>query len=122
MGSATRMEYVIAGLLVLIVVSMGVTMLVLSARRLARRRQSASSDSEFGAGAPGTDTAILAPDSESPLGDTSEHAGEQRDGETVAGTARIGDRTRRRADDDAQIARPVVGGEGEGTRRIPRRG
>jgi hypothetical protein len=131
------MEYLAAGIVVLLVVGLGVTVLTLSARRHGRRQARASADSDYGSGIPGTDTAILAPDRESPLGDTSEHAGHQRDGETVsgqdadrsggsrrprqsgyAGTGRIGDRRGRRGDDGGQTARPVVGGEGEGTRRI----
>jgi hypothetical protein len=131
------MEYVVAGLLVLVAVGAGVTLLILSARRHGRRQQRASSDPTYGAGVPGSDTAILAPDPGSPLGDTSEHAGEQREGETVsgqdaersggsgrptgsgsAGGAAIGDPSRRRRGDDPNVARPVVGGEGEGTRRV----
>jgi hypothetical protein len=131
------MEYVAAGLLVLLIVAVGVTVLTFGARRRGRRQERASSDPEYGSGIPGTDIAILAPDRESPLGDTSEHAGDQRDGETVsgqdadrsggsgrsrqsgyAGTGRIGDRSGRRGDDGAHAGRPSVGGEGEGTRRI----
>lgn len=133
------MEYLIAGLFVLLVAGIGVSLLMFSARRHGPRKRRAASDPEYGRGIPGTDTAILAPDRESPLGDTSEHAGDQRDGETVsgqdadrsggsrrpvqsgyAGTGHIGDRRGRRTGDGGQIARPVVGGEGEGTRRTPR--
>ncbi|MGH2946183.1 MAG: hypothetical protein ACRDPC_07990 [Solirubrobacteraceae bacterium] len=131
------MDYLVAGLLVLLAVGAGLTLLILSARRHGRRQQRASSDPTYGAGVPGSDTAILAADRESPLGDTSQHAGEQREGETVSGQdaersggsgrptrsgyadgAAIGDPSRRRRGDDPHVARPVVGGEAEGTRRI----
>jgi hypothetical protein len=132
------MTYVLAGLLVVVIVAIGVTLLTISARRHGSRRRRASRDESYGAGLPGSDTAIIAADPDSPLGDTSEHAGRQRDGETVggqdadrsggsqrpvssgyAGTGRAGDPARPRTDaDSAHVAPPVVGGEGEGRRRI----
>jgi hypothetical protein len=133
------MGYVIAGVLVLLVVAAAVTFLVLSARRHGERGKRASADPSYGAGLPGSDTAIVAADPDSPLGDTSEHAGRQRDGETVAdqdadrsggsgravgsgyaGTSGIGEsgERRRRPEESPHVAPPVDGGEGEGRRRI----
>jgi hypothetical protein len=132
------MGYVIAGLLVLLVVAVGVTLLVMSSRRHGREQPRASADASYGGGLPGSDTAIVAAEPDSPLGDTSEHAGQQRDGETVSdqdaersggsgrpvssgyeGTGGVGDPDRGpRGDDAAHAARPVDGGEGEGRRRI----
>jgi hypothetical protein len=133
------MGYVIAGVLVLLVVATAVTLLVLSARRHGARQPNASADPSYGAGLPGSDAAIVAADPDSPLGDTSEHAGRQRDGETVsdqdaersggsgravgsgyAGTAGIGEPSERRGsrEDSPHAAPPVDGGEGEGRRRI----
>jgi hypothetical protein len=132
------MEYVIAGLLVLLIVAAGVSVVVLRARRHARAGARTAADPDYGGGRPGDETAILAPDPSSPLGDTSEHAGEQRDGETVsaqdaersggsgrsartggyAGGAGVGEPGRERPGDDPHHGRPVVGGEGEGGRRI----
>jgi hypothetical protein len=129
-------EYLIAGLLVALIVGGAVAVV---ARRASRHQGGrAASDSDYGGGVPGGETAILAPDRSSPLGDTSEHAGRQREGETVAdqdaersggsgrsgrtggyaGTADIGEPGRERPDDDAHVARPVDGGEGEGRRGI----
>jgi hypothetical protein len=132
------MSYVLAGLLVLAVIAIGATVLIVSAKRHGREQQRTAADPSYGAGLPGSDTAIVAPDPDSPLGDTSEHAGQQRDGETVAdqdadrsggsrrpvesgyaGTGRIGERERRReGGDGAHVAPPVDGGEAEGRRRI----
>jgi hypothetical protein len=134
-GSPMAMGYVIAGLLVLLVVAVAVAVVM---RRARKHGRGAASDAEYGRGVPGDETAILAPDAGSPLGDTSEHAGRQRDGETVsdqdaersggtgrstrtsgyAGTAGVGERGRERAGDGAHRAPPVDGGEGEGRRRI----
>lgn len=113
------MEYVIAGLILLVIVGAGVAYLALGASR--RRRQAT----------------IVAPDENTPLGDTDQHAGEQtREGATVggqdadrsggsrravgggyAGTGEIG------ASDRPAGATPAggdggVGGEGEGSRRV----
>lgn len=132
------MEYVLAGLALLLVVALGAGVGILTARRRGRDPGRAAAGADYGAGVPGTDAAILAPDQESPLGDTSEHAGDQRNGETVAGqdaehsggsgrprgsgyagTRGIGDRRDPTADERSRSARPVDGGEGEGTRRLP---
>ena len=134
------MGYVVAGFVFLVILAIGVTLLMVNARRHGRRRSRASADENYGAGLPGSDMAIVASEPGSPLGDTSEHAGTQRAGETVsdqdadrsggsrrpagggyAGTGEIGERIEREGHDDARVARPVVGGEGEGIRRIPAR-
>jgi hypothetical protein len=109
------MSYVLAGLLVLLLVAIGVTLLMVSARRHGEQRGRAAADESYGGGLPGSDTAILAAEPDSPLGDTSEHAGRQRDGETIADE----DATRPRPGaGDPHAAPPVDGGEAEGRRRI----
>jgi hypothetical protein len=107
------MSYVIAGLLVLAVIVIGVTLLTMSSRRHGRERGRAAADESYGSGVPGSDTAIIAAEPDSPLGYTSEHAGHQRDGETVDEPE--GGRT---VESDPHAAPPVDGGEGEGRRRI----
>ena len=78
------MEYVAVAILVLLIVAAGVTVFILRAAR--SQRQASATDSEYGAGVPGTDTAIVAPDENTPLGDTDQHSGEQtREGRTVSG-------------------------------------
>jgi hypothetical protein len=78
------MGYVIAAILVLLIVAAGVTFFVLNAAR--RERQAAASDPELGGGTPGSEAAIVAPDEQTPLGDTDQHAGKQTsEGRTVAG-------------------------------------
>src|ERR687891_410411 len=78
------MGYVIAAVLVLLIVGAGVTFMVLRAAKSQRSR--AVADSEYGKGTPGSDAAIVAPDSNTPLGDTDQHAGEQtREGTTIGG-------------------------------------
>jgi hypothetical protein len=78
------MGYVIAAILVLLIVAAGVTFFVLKSTRTGRR--SAAADSSHGEGVPGSDAAIVAPDEQTPLGDTDQHAGEQTtEGRTVAG-------------------------------------
>ncbi len=67
------MGYAIAGALVILVIAALITLLVL---RSTKARGSAAR----GADGPG-----IGPDDETPLADTSEHAGEQDGGETVAG-------------------------------------
>jgi hypothetical protein len=114
------MGYVIAGVLVLVIVSGFVLFLVTNATK-----KSNVSD----AGDPGADQnplSIVGSDDETPAGDTSQHAGEQtEDGRTVAGQdaevhggtgappERTGDGPRA---DSPDVARPVVGGEAEGER------
>src|SRR5918999_5597547 len=102
------MGYVIAALLVLLIVAAGVTVLVLNATR--RQRQASAADSGYGEGAPGSDMAIVAPDDNTPLGDTDQHAGEQtRSGQTVGGQD---------ADHSGGTGRPVT--DGAGTTSAPR--
>jgi len=132
------MGYVIAVVVLLLIVALGVTLLRVSARRHGRAGSQAAADETHGAGVPGSDMAIVAEDRSSPLGDTSEHSGRQQEGETVsdqdadrsggsgrpagggyAGTSGIGAPTEGRRTDDANVARPLVGGEGEGLRRTP---
>ena len=79
------MAYVLVGLLVALIVGTAVFLAVRAARRQGRERGArAADDPGYGAGLPGSDTGIFATDRDSPLGDTSEHAGEQSGGETVA--------------------------------------
>jgi len=81
------MGYVIAAIIVLLIVAAGVTFFVLSATR--RERGSAAADSGHGAGTPGSEAAIVAPDDRSPVGSTdqlSDHPSEGRGGTT--GTTR----------------------------------
>src|SRR4051794_5333757 len=113
------MGYVIAALLVVVIVAGFVFFLVSNATK-----KSNVSD----AGDPGADQnplAIVGSDSETPAGDTSEHAGEQTEsGETVAGqdaevhggTGAPPDGGLGRGADRPDVARPVVGGEAEGER------
>ena len=78
------MGYVIAAILVVVIVAAGVTVLMLNATR--RQRRSSVADSGYGEGTPGSEMAIVAPDDNTPLGDTDQHAGEQtRSGRTVGG-------------------------------------
>ena len=72
------MGYVIAALLVLLIVAAGVTFFVLGAAR--RERESAATDSGHGEGAPGGEAAIVAPDEQTPLGDTDQHSDEAPEG------------------------------------------
>src|SRR5918992_6002897 len=79
-----RMGYVIAAVVLLLIVAAGVTFFVLNATK--RQRQSAAADSGHGEGTPGSEAAIVAPDEQTPLGDTDQHAGEQtEEGRTVSG-------------------------------------
>lgn len=78
------MGYVIAGIIVVAIIALAIAWLVTSASAHGRRHNRAAEDSEYGAGLPGSDTAIIAADDETPLGDTSEHAGRQtREGTTA---------------------------------------
>lgn len=110
------MGYVLVGLLVVVIVAAGVTVMVLSSRRNQRDLARASTDEEYGGGKPGSDTAIFARDPDVPLGDTAEHAGEQQDGETVEG-ADEGSAAPPRPS-EGHRAPPATGGEGEGRRRV----
>jgi hypothetical protein len=112
------MGYVIAGILVVLIVAAGVTFFTLRATRA--RRGEAAADRTYGEGTPGSEAAITAPDSNTPLGDTDQHAGEQnREGETVA------DPEAGRGIDPSESSPGVggpgqggVGGEGEGSRPV----
>lgn len=114
------MGYVIAGILVVLIVSAFVFFLINNATK-----KSNVSD----AGDPGADQnplSIIGSDDATPAGDTSQHAGQQtEEGETVSGQdadvhggSRVPrDRTGRTGShDDPNVARPVVGGEAEGQR------
>jgi hypothetical protein len=108
------MGYVIAGILVLLIVAAGVTLMVLNATR--KQRQASPADSEHGEGTPGSEAAIVAPDENTPLGDTDQHAGEQtREGETVRQPEREGERSRGTPPSGGDGS---VGGEGEGGRPV----
>jgi|SRR5215203_4448259 len=113
------MEYAIVIILVVLVVTIGVTIGVMRATRT-RQEEGAAQDSEEG-GTPGDEMAIVAPDSETPLGDTKEHAGDQTREGTTAGDP---DSERRAARHNAaEHSVPPVGGEqpageGEGARPL----
>jgi hypothetical protein len=79
MGTANGMGYVIAGILVLLLVAGFVTFFVINATKKSGR--AAPSDP----GADGTPAGIASPDP-SPLGDTTQHSGDQREGQTVTDT------------------------------------
>jgi hypothetical protein len=130
-----QMGYVLAGAVMVLILVIGITLLTVNAKRHGREGKRAAADSDYGRGVPGSDMAIIAEDRDAPLGDTTEHAGEQQDGATVAdqdadrsggtgapaggsfaGTAGIGDDERPM--DAGHVAPPIVGGEGEGRRRI----
>ena len=78
------MGYLFAGLLVLLIVGAGFTAFYLAARARGGERHHAAADPGFQTDAPGGGGAIAAVEKESPLGDTNEHAGEHREGRTVA--------------------------------------
>jgi hypothetical protein len=119
------MGYVIAAIVLILVVGAFAMFMVTNA---ARRSNVSDADDPGREGSP----AMLGSDPGSPVGDTREHAGEQSgSGTTVAdqdadrhggtgepqtgyaGTGPIGGPA-----DDEHVARPVVGGEGEGERRV----
>jgi hypothetical protein len=129
------MGYVVAGAVLVLILVIGITLLTVNAKRHGREGKRAAADSDYGGGVPGSDMAIIAEDRDAPLGDTTEHAGEQHEGATVAdqdadrsggtgapaggsyaGTAAIGDDARPMG--GARVAPSTVGGEGEGRRRI----
>jgi hypothetical protein len=104
------MGYVIAAILVLLIVGAGITFMVLNATR--RQRQASATDSELGRGTPGSEAAIVAPDDNTPLGDTDQHSEEQtQEGRPVS---------QRESERSGGGARPSggVGGEGEGGRAV----
>jgi hypothetical protein len=112
------MGYVIAAILVVLIVAGGIALFTMRATRA--RRGEAAADRAHGGGTPGSEAAIVAPDSNTPLGDTDQHAGEQsREGETVA------DPEAGRGIDPSENSPGVggpgeggVGGEGEGSRPV----
>ncbi|MBE2320044.1 hypothetical protein DVA67_029030 [Solirubrobacter sp. CPCC 204708] len=117
------MGYVIAGVLVILIIAGFITFLVMNSMK-----KNDLSD----AGDPGADQnplSIIGSDDSTPLGDTSEHAGEQtedgttiggQDAERYGGTGAPRDRFNRGTPhDDPNVARPVVGGEAEGERSAP---
>jgi hypothetical protein len=109
------MGYVIAAILVLLIVAAGVTFFVLKSTRTGR--QSAAAESGHGEGVPGSDAAIVAPDEQTPLGDTDQHAGEQTtEGRTVAGQDGEGGAPARGSVPPA--GEGGVGGEGEGGGKV----
>ena len=97
------MEYVIPAVLVLLLVAGFVTFLVLNATR--KSGPAARGDRPPGIGA----------DDETPLGDTTEHAGDQTEAGT---TARDPEQSRFERDDPAEAAHVGRPGEGEGRERI----
>ena len=112
------MGYVIAGVLAILIIAAFVTFLVMNSMK---------KDNLSDAGDPGADQnplSILGSEGDTPLGDTKEHAGEQDDeGRTIGGQdaehsggTGAPPRFNRGAGDHADVARPVVGGEGEGER------
>jgi hypothetical protein len=103
------MGYVIAAILVLLIVAAGVTFFVLNATRTGRRQAAADSDHS-------NEAAIVAPDEQTPLGDTDQHAGEQtREGTTVSQPESGGATTSGSA---PPAGTGGVGGESEGGRPV----
>jgi hypothetical protein len=119
------MGYVIAAFLVILIVGGFVMFLVMNS---AKRSNVSDADDPGREGSPG----MLGSDPGSPVGDTREHAGEQSgEGTTEANqdadrhggtgspqagyenTGEVGGPS-----DDEHVARPVVGGEAEGERRV----
>ena len=98
------MEYVIGAVIVLLLVTAFVTFIVL---RATTSRGAAADRTDDGAPAIGPD--------ETPLGDTSEHAGEQTEHGATARDPERGRFERADADAAAHLARP---GEGEGGERL----
>jgi hypothetical protein len=97
------MEYVIPAVLVMILVGGLVTFLVINATK----KSGPVADSDEGAPGIGQD--------DTPLGDTSEHAGEQSEHGTTVDDPESGARSRTDPDAAAHVRRP---GEGEGHERL----
>jgi hypothetical protein len=93
------MAYVIVGLLVLALVGGFVTFFVINATK------KSGSASPSDPGAEGTPAGIASPDP-SPLGDTTEHSGDQQEGRTTTDTESAGE------GDDRSAAKPRVGDPG----------
>jgi hypothetical protein len=112
------MGYVIAGVLVVLIIAGFITFLVMNSMK---------KNNVSDAGDPGADQnplSMIGSEDGTPLGDTSEHAGQQdgqgrttgeQDAENSGGSG-APPRFNRGTYDDAGVARPVVGGEGEGER------
>jgi hypothetical protein len=119
------MAYVLVGILVILIIGGFILFMVMNASE-----RSNVSD----AGDPGREgsPSMLGSEPGTPVGDTAQHAGEQTEsGETVAGqdAERHGGTGRPQTGyagsgpiggpaEDEHVARPVVGGEGEGERRV----
>ena len=97
------MEYVIPIVLVVVLVGGFVTFLVLNATR----KSGPVADADDGTPGMGAD--------DTPLGDTTEHAGEQTEHGTTASDPEPGDRRGAGPDAAAHVGRP---GEGEGRERL----
>ena len=99
------MGYVIAAILVVLIVAAGITLWVRSATTRKGQAQ------------------IASPDEGTPLGDTSEHAGEQtRSGETAEdpeGASRRSEAGKPASPGVGGEGEGGVGGEGEGSRPVP---
>ena len=102
------MGYVIAAILVLLIVAAGVAFFVLGAAR--RERGPAAADSNQGAGTPGSEAAIVAPDERTPLGDTDQHADGPAEGH--------GGTTGSTSGSVPPAGEGGVGGEGESGRQV----
>ena len=117
------MGYVIAGVLAILIIAGFITFLVMNSMK-----KNDVSD----AGDPGADQnplGIIGSDDDAPLGDTTQHAGDQdgrgetvggQDADRFGGTGAPPERFNRGTQaDDPHVARPVVGGEAEGERSAP---
>jgi hypothetical protein len=93
------MAYVIVALIVLALVGGAVTFFVINATKKSGR--AAPSDP----GAEGGPAGIAAPDS-SPAGDTTEHSGEQREGQTVSDTESAGGDSAGEGDNRPRVGDP----------------
>jgi len=104
------MGYVIAGILVLLIVTAFIVFLVMNSTR--RQSQAAAEERDYGEGTPGSDFGILASDSNTPLGDTDQHAGEQTaEGTTARDPEGAG--TEQRSQNAASGGEGGAGGEAE---------
>jgi hypothetical protein len=102
------MGYVIAAILVLLIVAAGVAFFVLGAAR--RERGSAAADSGHGAGTPGSEAAIVAPDDRTPVGSTDQLSDEPAEG--------LGGQTGTTRGSVPPAGEGGVGGEGESGEQV----
>ena len=94
------MEYLIPIMVVLLLVSGAVTFLVLNATRKSKPSEAANSED--------SDPKTMAASDPSPLGDTTEHAGDQsQEGQTVRGPEGEGEKGAGEGEDDADEERPA---------------